>query len=274
MAQIAIVTDEISQDFETAVVLGLEWGIGNFEIRSVYLQRVPDISERERTAVLRTIKEYGVNITAISPGLFKIPLESEQVEAHLNEKLYAAFEFAREVETKKVIVFGFLPPQGVDHSTYPQQVVDLLGEAAQKAAQEGVVLSLENEPICWADTGQRTAQIVSQVGAKSLGINWDPCNAICSGEVLPYPEGYEKVKRYMNHLHIKDAVRDSTGRWRCVNLGEGEVDWRGQIEALIADAFDEYYTVETHFGPGVRTSKVCTENLRQIVAEVQAGEGH
>lgn len=271
MADIAIVTDEISQDFETAVVLGLEWGIRDFEIRGVYLHRVPDITEQARSALLGTIRQYDVNITAVSPGLFKIPLDSAELGAEMGERFHAACEFARQVGTRKVIVFSFLRPestQGGAHA-YPQQVVDLLGEAARKASQEGVVLCLENEPICWADTGKTTARIVSEVGSESLGINWDPCNAIWSGEARPYPEGYEQVKAHMTHLHVKDARQDQAGEWRTVGLGEGQVDWTGQIAALIRDGFDEYYTVETHFGPGVLTSRACVERLRGIIAEAQ-----
>lgn len=272
--KIAIVSDEISQDFITATGLGLEWGINNFEIRSVNLHRVPNISPQEREIILQTLKEYNINIPAISPGLFKIELESDELDTHLNKHLQQSFELAHQVGAEKIIVFGFIKPKGKPSSHYPQQVVDVLGEAAQKAQGDGIMLALENESICWADTGEVTADIVSKVAVKNLGINWDPGNALVSGEKHPYPEGYEKVREHIIHLHIKDSKRTHDNRYRFVDLGEGEINWKGQIEALIKDGFKGYYTVETHFRPLVKTSKVCIENLRKIISEIEKGEKH
>jgi len=268
--RIAIISDEISQDFKTSVTLGLEWEISNFEIRGINSRRVPDISDNERTKTLQIIKEYGINITGITPGLFKIPLDDTKLNAHLNKHLYASFKFAHQVETDKIIVFGFIKPEGENSREYPHQVVDLLGRIAQKAKGEGITLALENEAGCWADTGEVTADIVSKVGAENLGINWDPCNAWLAGKRKPYPQGYEKVKRYINHLHIKDIVKkEQNGGFEFVNIGEGELNWKSQIESLIKDGFNGYYTVETHFGPKVETSKACIENLKKIISEVK-----
>jgi len=272
MAQIAIVTDEISQDFESAVVLGLEWGIRNFEIRSVNMHRVPDFSETERRVIFDVVKTLGVRVTALSPGLFKIPLDAQLANAHLEQRLSQSIELAHELGTDKLIVFGFVRPKHVTATEYPQQIIDFLGAAAQKAAGEGVVLALENEPICWADTGKTTAQILGAVGAENLGINWDPCNAMWSGETLPYPKGYEQVRPYMNHLHIKDARRDSAGKWEHTIIGEGNIDWTGQIDALLQDGFKGPLTIETHFGPGVKTSKACAQALKRILSDLGGSE--
>ena len=53
--KISLVTDEINQDFRTAIELGCEWGIRNFELRSAFFKRVPDISREEVQRIVQTI---------------------------------------------------------------------------------------------------------------------------------------------------------------------------------------------------------------------------
>ena len=72
--RIALVTDELSGDPGTAFELGLEWGIREFELRGVHDRRVPRIEPHLRRRLVRAVRESGVSITALSPGLFKIPL--------------------------------------------------------------------------------------------------------------------------------------------------------------------------------------------------------
>src|SRR5690606_23867124 len=74
----AIVTDEFSADPETALELGLEEGVGHFELRGVHHGRVPRIDPHTRARLLRAIGDFGVRITAVSPGLFKIPLPAAE----------------------------------------------------------------------------------------------------------------------------------------------------------------------------------------------------
>jgi len=248
------------------VATGREWGIENFEIRGMNSRRVPDISPSEEKAILAVVKEHGIKITAISPGLFKISLESGDLADHLAGRLTRSMELAHRLGTDKIIIFGFVKPAGTDSRRYPDQIVDLLGDAAGRAGAEGITLSLENEYVCWADTGETTAEIVSKVGAENLGINWDPGNAFIAGETAPYPEGYTRVKPYLNHLHIKDVIKNQENRYEFVNIGEGSIDWEGQVKRLMEDGFTGYYTVETHFGPLPETSRVFVETLKGMIA--------
>jgi len=259
--KIAIVSDEISSDFSTAVEIGTDWGIRAFEIRGLCSGRVPYVSQRDIERVLQVKEEFGIEISAISPGAFKVPVDSAEAERHLEDMLPRTYELARRLESGLVIIFGFHKPKG-SQGKYPSRVVELLRKAAEDASREGILLALENEPGCWVDTGRAAAEIVKKIGHPKLRLNWDPCNSLSSGG-NPYPEEYEELKDLMAHLHIKD-LRDG----RYVPAGEGDVDWRGQLGALIRDGFDGYYTIETHYGPKVKASKRCLENLRRMVLEV------
>jgi len=264
--KLAIVSDEISPEFLTAVELGTDWGIQNFEIRGLPSGRMPYISERDKREVFRTVKEYGIKISTLSPGAFKIPVDSPEVRSQIDEMLPRTYELAHELGADLVIVFGFLMPEGEKEENYPQQVVDILGEVAEKAERENIRIALENEPSCWAGTGRTSARLVREVGQKNFGLNWDPCNSLNSGG-KPYPEEYTDLKDLIFHLHIKDTKKGPEGS-RTVAIGEGDVNWQGQLEALYRNGYDGYYTVETHFGPRVKASRTCVENLKRLLLNV------
>jgi len=271
--KLAIISDEISRDFDTAVEIGTSWGIRNFEVRMTPSGRVPRITDADRKQLLAVRKKYGITVSSISPGFFKDPLESDAVAEGMKEGLPKAFDLARELGTQKVVVFGFLKPK-VSHTDpmavpgrdYPSAVVDKLGEMVAAAEKADVILYLENEPVCWGDTGLTTAEIIRKVGSARLRMNWDPGNA-CSSGATPFPDEHMQIKDLIGHTHIKDIKRTATGR-QVVPVGEGDVDWRGVLKQLYQDGYDGYYTIETHFGPKVQASKRCVDALTRMLLEV------
>ena len=269
--KLSIVTDEISNDVDTAFELGRDWGIKVFELRGMNGKRVPDISDAEIGYLLDRKERYGAKIAALSPGLFKIPLEQDLIRLHMEERLPKSFQLAERLETKLIVVFGIVRSREHEEVAdskaggYPAQVVDILSEAAGKAAESGMTLLVENEHVCWADTGARTARIVREVGSDHLWVNWDPCNAYTAGEEQPFPNGYECVRELVKHLHIKDARKRDDGFERAV-VGEGDILWKEQLGALQRDGFDGFYTIETHFGPRVKRSKQCVQALRAMAS--------
>ena len=56
--KVCIVTDEISADPETAIELGVDWGVKDFELRGYYYDRVPEISNHQRQRLHETLDQY------------------------------------------------------------------------------------------------------------------------------------------------------------------------------------------------------------------------
>lgn len=260
--QLSIVSDELSDDFQSAVEIGYDWGLRNYEIRRVWLDRVPCISQEQIDIIKKVIKKYGVNITTLSPGVFKVPLDSEEMEAHRKRLLPRSFELAREFNTTWITIFGVKRGSEDKEGSY-RRVVEIMGEAARSAEKEGITLMLENESGCWADTGAHTASIVRDVNSRALKINWDPANAFSAGE-RPYPTGYEFVRGHVANIHVKRAFRDKAGKTRYLTRGKRVIDWQGQIEALARDSYEGYVAIETHLEPRIKESKKCLQILRKI----------
>jgi sugar phosphate isomerase/epimerase len=90
-------------------------------------------------------------------------------------------------------------------------------------------------------------------------------------------------------VHVKDAKRDpKTDEPHVVCVGEGVVDWRGQLRTLLSKDYQGYVSLETHWRPqalteeqmnqpggeafsesGEYASDLCMQNLVQLLAEVR-----
>ena len=125
-----------------------------------------------------------------------------------------------------------------------------------------MVVAVENEPGFWCDSGANTARIMTQVNSPALRVNWDPANAIGTEEV-PFPDGYQALKPWIANVHVKDTVRGAL--LQCVPVGEGKVDWPGQLQALVADQIVEHVTIETHCLPLVEKSRQNLETVRRLL---------
>lgn len=270
LKNVSITTNEISEDFTEAVRIGYDWGIRNFELKRVWGKRVPNISKEEERVLLETIKRYNLNIVAVSPALFMIPFNSNETPVHGGDLLERSFSFCERVGTKRIVILSFMRPEGSGEKP-PREVIKALAEAAEKAESRGFELVVENYHPTWADTGRNTADIIKEVDNEALRVNWDPGNAIHC-EKSPYPEGYSHVRGYVGHLHIKDW---SASKGTYTVIGEGDIDWEGQLRALYQDGYSGYLTIETHFGwPMVKSSmensKANYEKLKTILQSLKA----
>ena len=264
--RIGIVTDEISPDIREAFSLGVSWGIHDFEFRTSRSGRVPFISDEDLEILLSARKEFGVTITALSPGTFKIPVDdTAAVEKDLTEVLPATMKLAHRLNTQFVITFGFLRSVGPEESEF-EHVVQVLRKAAKLAEGEGITLALENEPGFWADSGKKTAKLLATVNSKYLRANWDPANAL-GVENYPFPAGYEVLKPWVVNIHVKDAMKDST--LACVPVGKGKINWEGQLRALIRDGKLSHVTIETHCLPLIEKSKENVGTLKRLLKKIQ-----
>ena len=263
--EFGMVSDEISPDFNEAARYGGEWGISIFELRVLRTGRIPAVDQSELREVQTLVKGNGLKITALSPGIFKLPLsQTTKLEEELATTLPKTLTLAREFGASLIIAFGFQREQDEKPETF-SRAVDFMSRAAEKAGKEGIRIIIENEPGFWCDSGANTAKLIQAVDSPHLRANWDPCNGYGTSE-RPFPEGYEAVKQYIANVHVKDTKEGSL--IRCVPVGEGAVNWRGQLAALVRDQLVRHITIETHCLPLVEKSKQNVETLKQYLAEI------
>jgi sugar phosphate isomerase/epimerase len=258
--RIGIVTDEISSNVREAIELGVSWGIMDYELRVVGDMRVPAITPAAVDELLKLKANFGIRYTALSPGTCKGTIDdAAKLEQEFNETMPATFAMAKKLAVPLVIIFGFqrLPRQS---DTLETNVVAAFRRLATAAAKENLRLAIENEPGFWCDSGRNTARIIAAVNSPFLRANWDPANASGTDEI-PYPAGYEAIKKWIVNVHVKDTSKGAL--LACVPIGEGNIDWEGQIQALVQDRLVEHVTIETHCLPLIENSQKNLQWLRR-----------
>jgi len=279
---LAAITDEISQDFERALDLSVQWGLPKAEIRAMWGKNVAELSRQELQRARKALDARGIQACAVASPFYKCDLTgelgpaagrlhqaSQRALAEQTEVLRRCIDAAHLFGTPLIRVFAFwrrgeMTPEVVD------RIAELYQEPLEIAKDAGVVLCLENEHDCFMSTGVETAQFVARMAPLGMRALWDPGNAFCAGE-RSYPDGYQALKPYISHIHLKDAVREN-GKIRFVPIGDGEVDYAGQLRALAADGYSGVLSIETHFAPDGDTeagTKMALDGLRRLLADAQ-----
>ena len=63
---------------------------------------------------------------------------------------------------------------------------------------------------------------------------------------------------------MKDTKRGSL--IECVPVGDGAIDWEGQIREIMRDKIVPHVTIETHCHPLIESSRRNVETLKRIIA--------
>jgi sugar phosphate isomerase/epimerase len=283
---IAAITDEFSPDLETAIRSMAGLGMRGAELRVVFGKNIIDLTDEELARARAIVEAHGLQVISLASPLLKCELpDAPPVDPRFQQDMFAsnytfadqprlakrAFEIAGRTGARIVRVFSYwrtLQPEACF-----DRIVIALRELADQAARHDLIVGLENEHACNISTGAETARVLAAVDHPHLKVVWDPANAFLSGEI-PYPDGYRllPVSRIV-HVHAKDClVRDHRPVWG--PLGEGGVDWKGQIRALEADGYRGFISLETHWGgpDGDKHlgSMICGRNLKALVASSSA----
>lgn len=243
-----VITDEISQDFQVAAELAMKYNLDALEIRSVWEKGPHELNEEDIDKIDKIARNSGLIIPAISSPFFKCDIDNaDEIKTHMNI-LEKSINLAQKVGAKYIRGFTFWSKGGFEENL--DKIVSKFEEPLKILEREDMTLVLEFDPSVFATNAAKLAKVICGIGSVRVKGLWDPGNDIYEpdGEV-PYPDGYEIIKPYMVHMHLKDAVKLPDGKVAGVPIGEGQVDYRGHFRRLIEDGYDGYIMLETHYRP-------------------------
>ena len=283
---IAAITDEFSLDLDIALDAMAAIGMTGAELRLIGDRNLIDLSDVEVADVRRRVEARGMRVLSIASPVLKCVLpDAPPIDERLEQDVFGssytiddqprlskrAFEIAEMTGAKIIRVFSYW------RTTAPEQcvprIVAALKDLADRAAERGLIIGLENEQACNAGTGAEAGRVLAALDHPALKLIWDPANASILGEV-PFPDGYSKLPASrIVHVHAKDCVVSGhKPTWGA--LGTMGIDWRGQLAALKRDGYQGAISLETHWrsadGDRLNPSIICGENLRDLVAEMQS----
>lgn len=275
------VTDEFSQDIDVAARSMAELGMTGAELRTVFGKNIIDLTDAELDRAIQALRSQGLEVVSIASPLLKCVLpDAPELDPRFQQDNFAsqhtfedqpalterAFAIASRANARIIRVFSYW--RTVRPEECFSQVTTALRNLADQASEHGLLIGLENEHACNIATAVESAHLFQVLDHPNLRLIWDPANAYVSGET-PFPGGYSvlPIQRIV-HVHVKDCrMHGHKPEW--TPLGEGEIDWTGQIRALVNDGYHGYISLETHWG-GPNGDKqlgsmICGRTLNALV---------
>lgn len=245
--------DEISPDLSEQVRVLRDLGIRWIELRSAWDTNVLDLDDAQLNEAGRLLEQAGIRVSSIGSPLGKIGID-EDFAPHL-ERARHALEVADRLGAPYIRIFSFFIPEGEDPAGHRDEVLRRMRELARiteehNAAHPGadgrpaITLVHENEKEIYGDIPERCLDIVTSVDSPALRLAWDPANFVQVG-TAPFTDGYAMLRPHVVYLQIKDALRTDGS---VVTAGNGDGQLAETLDALAADGFDGFFSLEPHLG--------------------------
>ncbi len=287
MFKLAIFTDEVSQDIERAVSLAKEYGLDGLEIRSVWDKPPQDLNDADISKIKSMADDAGLRVCSIASPFYKCDIDNPTERAEHLDILRKCCDLADALGTDIIRGFTFWRKMPIDN--YWDELLRGFDEPVKILEEKKKIVAIENEASTLVGTGKRLRRFLDELGSDRVRAMWDPANCIFDLDEpeVPFPDGYMAIKDLMPHMHLKDARHNEKNEPECTPIGDGDIDFRGQFKQLIADGYDGYVSLETHWRPtrlsedelnrpgganfskeGEYASRICLDNWFAMLREL------
>lgn len=232
--------DEIDDDPAIQIAVLQALGANHIEVRSAWGTNIVDLSDDQLGRLKELLAGKDMTVSAIASPIGKVDV-SLPVE-HEVERLHRAVNAAKVLGARYIRIFSFYYGEGVAVESIRDAVMERMTALARVAEDAGVVLLHENEKDIYGDTPDRVLDIIESVNSPALKVAWDAANFVQVG-VKPFDEGYGKLRPHLEYLQVKDALF-SNGH--VMPAGEGDGDLLRTVEALKADGYTGFASLEPH----------------------------
>jgi sugar phosphate isomerase/epimerase len=276
--KLAVISDGLSQDFETALKIVKSYKIKWVEIRAVWGKYNTEASPEQVRRLKELLSAYEMSCSQVDTALFKCTLPgtktlgagtpvypySQQIDL-----LKRAIDRAHAWGTDQLRIFTFW------RVAEPEKIYGRISEEVQKAAEvarsAGVRLVIENEDETNVGTVHELSKMLATLPS-NVGANYD-IGAPLWLEEIPYPDGYRALdpKRIWN-VHLKGA-QCAPGFKVCQETfaDQGQIDLKGQLQAFLRDGYRGSMSLECEFtAPGLSQTETTTRSLDGLLKVMSA----
>jgi L-ribulose-5-phosphate 3-epimerase len=277
VARLGVITDEISEDLDTALAVCNELGIRDVELRSIWNTSIVEHDDASLGRIAKTLNDGGFSVCSIASPFLKCHIAGNgEAEGRTHSASQTSREQQWEVLARSLVAAERLDAPVVrtfsfwrldDPESVRDDILATLQEATERVRAAGRLLGLENELACNIATGQEAAWYLERIPDTTLGMIWDPGNEAAIGSA-PFPDGYNAVRDRIHHVHIKDATHLGEPVGFTV-IGDGVIPYEDHLRALREDGYDGVLSLETHFNlDGARepATRACAAAIRPIAA--------
>lgn len=272
---LSFLPDEMKLDFESALRLGAEWGLGHADVRAVDGVNVIDLSDRQVAQTKALLARYDMKVAALATPFFKCLLPGQIAggdgDMHSARSLTytdhvallaRGVALAQTFDAPLLRIFTFWRQDDVDF--WPGLTTAVEASLAATAGS-GVAVGLENEGACFIGTSADLAETATRFPDPALKFIWDAGNSTHRG-MTPRAEDFAVFAPRIAQVHLKDCTLDpATGKATMTVIGAGDTDYHTQLRWLKEAGYDGALTLEPHYCP----DGDCVEGMRQSVTAIR-----
>lgn len=230
--------------FQQITDFAVQHGYKGIEVRGLQRQidltKCPEFStEESRKATLALMKEKGLQFVDLGSSATLHFAEGDEREKNLAEGR-RFIDLAQQINCPYVRVYPNGFPKGQERSATIDLIIKGLLELGDYAKEKNVSVLMEThgEVVKIADL----EEIMRSAEHPNVGLVWDPSN-MWTVTKEPPAEAYKKLRKYIHHVHIKDA-KLVAGKLEYKFLGQGDVPIFEAIDALSKGGYKGYYSFE------------------------------
>lgn len=210
MFKTGVITDEVSQELEPSIELAKRFRLDGLELRTVKDKGVFDFTPQDIAEIKAKTEEAGLSVCGISAPFYKCELTDESEIAESLRGLETCIRMAQTFHTKIIRGFTFWR-----RKPFEEVLEDILRRFEAPAAMlRGTASPWRLRPIPASTPPMHPSWRRSSRG-------WDPPRFKRSGipaisctrpeRKCRYPDGYGRLRSYVAHVHLKDAVLNPKG---------------------------------------------------------------
>lgn len=234
-------SDEIDANIDIQFAVLNRLGIKYFEPRFIGGKNISELCDEEVLYLKEKMENAGITVSSIGSPIGKIKL-TDNFEEHF-ELFKRVCRTAKMLDCNYIRIFSFYHDGGDWSEDERKGVFERLSKMIEYAKSENIVLLHENEKDIYGDIASRCADLMENFYCDNFKAVFDSANFVQSGQDTV--EAFEKLKNYIEYMHIKDAKKaDGT----VVPAGKGD----GNVEYILKNLFQNGYTgflsLEPHLG--------------------------
>lgn len=231
--------DEIAASLDTQIEVIKNLGISYIEMRGVNGKPLVEHTLEEVHSIKKQLDENGIKLSSVGSPVGKI-LITDSFDEHF-ELFKKTVEIAKIMATKYIRVFSFFIPKGEKPENYKEEAFRRTRMFVEYAKEQNVVLLHENEKDIYGDIACRCEELMKEFYCDNFKAVFDFANFVQCGQGTE--EAYEKLKPYIEYIHIKDAVKD-TGAVVPAGYGDGNVE--EILKSLLECGYQGFLSLEPH----------------------------
>ncbi|MCM8829776.1 MAG: sugar phosphate isomerase/epimerase [Candidatus Omnitrophica bacterium] len=252
------ISDEAGQAIEVQIKAHKEIGWDYLELRGVDGEAITLMSDKKFDLVFEKVTSSGLNVSCFASCIANWATEiSGNFQKDVDE-LKMAIPRMHRFHTKYIRVMSW--PNNKDNplseEEWGKEAIKRMKELARIAEDGGVILVHENCSGWGGLSYQNMIKIYQEVNSPNFKLLYDTGNVLHYNKGVDPWEFYNKVRPYIEYVHIKDYIILEDGKEKATYPGEGQAKVREILNDLKKSGYNGFISIEPHLASVVHEGKV------------------